>query len=142
LEIVMENGAYVVGVAFWVFIGAVSIAGIISEHKNRRLGVDLLRAMIDKGQTLDPALVEKVMSQQASDDRIDPMDLKLGGIIVTAVGIGLLPLSFFVSKLAPVTLYPTLGAAAITLCVGIGLLVGAKAVADVRERERLNKSHP
>jgi hypothetical protein len=136
----MGDGAYLVGVSFWVFIGAVSIAGIISEHKNRRLGVDLLRAMIDKGQTLDPALVEKVMSQQASDDRTDPMDLKLGGIIVTAVGIGLLPLSFFISKLAAATFYPILGAASVTLCVGVGLLVAAKAVADARERERLTKS--
>jgi hypothetical protein len=136
----MGNGAYLVGVAFWVFIGAVAIAGIVTEHKNRRLGGDLRRTRIEKGQQLDAAMVEQVMSQQALDDRTDPTDLKLGGIIVTAVGIGLLPLCFFISKLAPIAEYPILGVAAVTICVGVGLLVGAKVVADARERERLNKT--
>ena len=136
----MGNGAYLVGVAFWVFVGAVAIAGIIADHKKRRLGVDLLRAMIDKGQPLDPALVEKVMSQQAADQRTDPMDLKLGGIIVTAAGIGLLPLAFFIGKIAPIAVYPILGSGVITIFVGVGLLVGAKVIADARVRERLNQS--
>jgi len=136
----MGNGAYLIGVAFWVFVGAAAVASIIAEHKKRRLGVDLLRAMIEKGQPLDPALVEKVMSQHASDERIDPVHLKLGGIIVTAVGIGLLPMAYFISKLAPIALYPILGSSAITLCVGGALLFGAKVIADARERERLNKS--
>jgi uncharacterized membrane-anchored protein len=136
----MGNGAYLVGVAFWVFVGAVSVAGIITDHKKRRLGVDLLRAMIDKGQPLDPALVEKVMSQQAADQRTDPLDLKLGGIIVTAAGIGLLPMAYFIGKLAPIAVYPILGSGVITIFVGAGLLLGAKVIADARERERLNKS--
>ena len=138
----MDNGAYLVGVAFWVFVGAVAIAGIVAEHKKRQLGVDLLRAMIDKGQPLDPALVEKIMSQPALEERTDPMDLKLAGIIVVATGIGLLPLSYFISRLAPVTLYPILGGGVVTICVGIGLLVGAAAMAGARERERLNKPLP
>lgn len=136
----MGNGAYLVGVAFWVFVGAVSIAGIIADHKKRRLGVDLLRAMIEKGQPLDPVLVERVMSQQAADQRTDPMDLKLGGIIVTAAGIGLLPMAYFIGKLAPIAVYPILGSGVITIFVGVALLVGAKVIADARERERLNKS--
>jgi len=136
----MGNGGYLVGVAFWVFVGAVAVAGIIADHKKRRLGVDLLRAMIEKGQSLDPALVEKVMSQHASDERTDPMDLKLGGIIVTAVGVGLLPMAYFIGKLAPIAVYPILGSGVITIFIGVGLLVGAKAIADARERERLNKS--
>jgi Domain of unknown function (DUF6249) len=136
----MGNGAYLVGVAFWVFVGAVAVAGIIADHKKRSLGVDLLRAMIDKGQPLDPALVERVMSQQASNERTDPMDLKLGGIIVTAAGIGLLPMAYFIGKLAPIAVYPILGSGVITIFVGAGLLVGAKVIADARERERLNKS--
>jgi hypothetical protein len=136
----MENGAYLVGIAFWVFVGAVAVAGIIAEHKKQRLGVDLLRTMIEKGQPLDPAMVEQIMSQPARDERTDPVDLKLGGIIVNAAGIGMLPLAFFISKLAPIALYPILGAAALTVCVGVGLLLGAKAVADARLRERLNQT--
>jgi hypothetical protein len=136
----MGNGAYLIGVAFWLFVGAAAVASIIADHKKRRLGVDLLRAMIEKGQPLDPALVEKVMSQHASDQRIDPIYLKLGGIIVTAAGTGLLPMAYFIGKLAPIAVYPILGSGVITIFVGVGLLVGAKVIADARERERLNKS--
>lgn len=136
----LGNGAFWVGAAFWLFVGAVAIAGIVADHKKRRLGVDLLHAMIEKGQPLDPALVEKVMSQQASNERVDPMDLKLGGIIVTAVGIGLVPMSYFIGKLAPIAVYPILGASVIIIFVGVALLVGAKVITDARDRERLNKS--
>jgi len=43
-------GAYTVGVAFWMFIGAVAIAGIITDYQKRRLNVELLRAIVEKGQ--------------------------------------------------------------------------------------------
>jgi hypothetical protein len=135
-------GAYLVGVAFWVFIGAVAIAGIIADYQKRRLNVDLLRAIIEKGQSIDPAMVAKLMSPEALDERTDPLDLKLGGIITTAAGVGLVFMAYFISRIAPVALYPILGSGVITICVGIGLIVGAKAMADARERERTNKSAP
>jgi hypothetical protein len=135
-------GAYMVGVAFWMFIGAVAIAGIITDYQKRRLNVELLRAIIEKGQPLDPALVSKLISPDALDERIDPADLKLGGIITTASGIGIFLMSFFVGQLAPIALYPIMAGGTIVICVGVGLLIGAKVTADARERERLNKSAP
>jgi uncharacterized protein DUF6249 len=135
-------GAYMVGVAFWMFIGAVAIAGIITDYQKRRLNVDLLRTIIEKGQPLDPALVTKLISPDVAEGRVDPEDLKLGGIITTASGIGIFLMSFFIGRLAPLALYPILAGGTIVVCVGIGLLIGAKATADARERERLNKSAP
>lgn len=136
-------GAYLVGVAFWMFIGAICVAGIIADYQKRRLNVDLLRTLIEKGEALDPAVVTKLISQpQARDEGADPTDIKLGGIIVTAVGIGVFLMSFFIAQIAPVALYPIMAGGVVTLCVGIGLLIGAKVVADARERERLRKSAP
>jgi hypothetical protein len=135
-------GAYLVGAAFWIFIGAICVAGIIADYQKRRLNVDLLRSLIEKGQALDPAVVTKLISPDALDQRTDPADLKLGGIIVTAVGVGLFLMSYFISRLAPVALYPIMAGGTVVICVGIGLLIGAKATADARERERLNKSAP
>jgi hypothetical protein len=131
-------GAYLVGVAFWIFIGAVSIAGIISDYQKRRLNVELMRTIIEKGQSLDPALITKLMSPDALD-RTDPQDLKLGGIITTASGIGIFLMSYFVKQFAPAALYPMMAGGTVVICVGIGLLVGAKVMAGARE-ERLNKS--
>jgi hypothetical protein len=134
-------GPYLVGVAFWMFIGAVAIAGIITDYQKRRLNVELLRAIIEKGQAVDPALVTKLVSPDALDDRVDPADLKLGGIITTASGIGIFLVSFFISQLAPVALYPIMAGGTVVICVGIGLLIGAKAMAAARE-ERLKKLAP
>jgi len=135
-------GPYMLGVAFWMFIGAICVAGIIADYQKRRLNVDLLRTLIEKGQALDPAVVTKLISPAARDERTDPTDLKIGGIIVTAAGIGVFLMSFFIAQIAPVALYPIMAGGIVTLCVGIGLLMGAKAVADARERERLGKSAP
>jgi hypothetical protein len=129
-----------VGVAFWVFVGVVAIAGLIADHQKRRLNVDLLRTIIEKGQPLDPALVAKLLSQDANDERTDPMDLKLAGILTTASGVGIFLMSFFVSRLVPSALYPMMAAGIVAVCVGVGLIIGAKAMADARERERLDKS--
>lgn len=134
-------GAYLVGVAFWMFIGAVAVAGIIADYQKRRLNVELLRTIIEKGQALDPALVTKLILPDALDDRVDPADLKLGGIITTATGVGIFLMSYFINRLAPVALYPTMAAGTVLICVGIGLLIGAKAMSAARQ-ERLNKSAP
>jgi len=129
-------GPYLVGIAFWVFVGAVSIAGIVGEHKKRRLGVELLRYAIEKGQTLDPAIIEKLMGAEDRDKSTDPLDLKIAGIIIIAAGVGVSVLSFFLRYVAPAALYPTLGAGLAVVCVGAGLGVASRAIARSRERDR------
>ena len=45
----MSNiGPYLVGVAFWLFLGASAVAAIVSEHKKRRFIIDLLRTTVEK----------------------------------------------------------------------------------------------
>lgn len=135
-------GPYMLGVAFWMFVGAVSIAGLITDYQKRRLNVELLRTIIEKGQSLDPALVTKLISPNPLDQRVDPLDLKLGGIITTASGVGIFLMSYFISLLAPVALYPIMAGGTLVICVGIGLMIGARVISRARERERLNKSAP
>ncbi len=53
-------GPYLAGSAFWIFIATVAIVAIITDYKRRRSHVDVLRAAIDKGQQLDPAVIEKL----------------------------------------------------------------------------------
>jgi len=127
-------GPYLVGVAFWIFIGAVAVAAMITDYKRRRGGIEVLRLAIEKGQQLDPQLVEKLTAQPRSEP-VSPVDLKLAGIITLASGVGICLLSFFISRIAPIALYPILGAGVLVICVGVGLLIGAKAVAETRERE-------
>jgi hypothetical protein len=132
----MQNiGPYLVGAAFWLFIGAVAIAGMITEYKRRRIGIEVLRMAVEKGQQLDPEMVEKLMSCEHRAARIDPLDLKLGGIITIASGFGLCPLAYFISRVAPIAFYPIVGTGALAVFVGAGLLFGARTLAEARERE-------
>jgi hypothetical protein len=135
-------GPYLVGAAFWIFIGAVAIAGMVTDYKRRRGGLDVLRLAIEKGQQLDPALVEKLTSNEHRGERIDPVDIKLGGIVTIAAGVGICLLSFFVSRVAPVALYPILGAGVFVICVGVGLLIGAAALAEARARDQSRNAAP
>jgi Domain of unknown function (DUF6249) len=129
-------GPYLVGVAFWVFIGAVAVAGIVTDYKRRRGGVEVLRMAIEKGQQLDPALIEKLTSNAQNAERIEPVHVKLGGIITLAAGVGICLLSLFISRIAPVALYPIMGGGVVVICVGVGLLIGAKALAEARAHEQ------
>ena len=135
-------GSYLVGAAFWIFIGAVAIAGMITDYKRRRGGIEVLRLAIEKGQQLDAALVDKLTSNEHRGERVDPVVIKLGGIITTAAGVGISLLSFFVSRVAPVALYPILGGGVLVICVGVGLLIGAKALAEARAREQSRNIAP
>jgi hypothetical protein len=135
-------GPYLVGTAFWLFLGAAAVAGIVTDYKRRRGGVEVLRMAIEKGQQLDPAVIEKLTSSRHGAEQVEPIQIKLGGIITTAAGVGICLLSFFISRIAPVALYPILGAGVLVICVGLGLLIGAKALAEVRAREQSRIAAP
>jgi hypothetical protein len=140
----MQNfGPYMVGTAFWLCLGACAVAGIVTDYKRRRLGVEVVRSAIEKGQQLDPALIEKLTSSShGQHQRIEPVHLRLGGIITIAAGIGVCPLSWFVGTVMPAAVYPILGVGVLAICVGIGLLIGSKTLAQVQERERAHSTPP
>ena len=124
-------GFTVVGVAFWAFLAISAVAGIVGEYKKRRLELEPLRVAIERGQQLDPALVEQLMTRDRhnpAEDRLDPLHFRIGGIITLAAGIGVAILAFFLDHLAPAAFYPVLGAGVLAVCIAIGLLVCAQVV--------------
>jgi hypothetical protein len=139
----MQNiGPYLMGAAFWIFIGAAAVAGIVTDYKRRRAKVDVLRMAVEKGLQLDPALIEKLTSSGHHEGEVEPVYVKLGGIICVATGVGICLLAFFVSQVRPITFYPILGGGVVMICVGIGLIVGARVLAEVRRREPSRNAAP
>ena len=116
------------GIAFWAFLAIAAVAGIIADYRKRQLELEPLRAAIERGAQLDPAVIEKLMMREPREASLNPMDLKIGGIITIASGIGLALASFFAGKLLPLALYAMLGAGILALCIGIGLLLAARAL--------------
>jgi Domain of unknown function (DUF6249) len=135
-------GPYLVGVAFWIFIGAVAVAGIVTDYKRRRGSVDVIRMAIEKGQQLDPALIEKLTSNEHRAGRIDPLHMKIGSIITIASGIGICLLAMFMNGVSPWAFYPIFGAGLVAICVGIGLRIASKVLAEAREREQPRNNLP
>jgi hypothetical protein len=123
----MDFGPFAVAIAFWVFVAIATVAGIVGEYKKRQLALEPLRAAIEKGQQLDPALIEKLMApeRQAS---LNPLGLWIAGVIVISAGIGVGLLSFILAQVRPVAFWPILGGGVVALCIGIGLVVAARIV--------------
>src|SRR5262249_15019084 len=111
-----------------------AVAGIVGGYKKRRLEIEPLRAAIERGQQLDPALVERLMMRErhGKGAELEPVQFRIGGIVTVAAGIGVALLSFFISRVAPSAFYPILGVGVVAICVGAGLLV----CAGVVERHR------
>ena len=132
------HGEYWIGVAFWVFVGSVAVAGIVADYKRRRLNIDLLRYSIEKGQPIDPALIDKLIGEERLERGVKPDDLQMAGIITTASGVGLCILAVFIKQVADWALYPIMGSGLLVICVGIGLIIAAKALRTSKQRASKN----
>src|SRR5580698_1034045 len=126
-------GPFLVGVAFWIFVGVVAVAGIFADYKRRRGNIDVIRMAIDKGLQLDPVLIEKLTSNEQRDQRIDPVLMKFAAIITIASGIGICLVALILIGVWPLAFYPTLGAGVVAVCVGIGLRIGSKMLAEAQQ---------
>jgi hypothetical protein len=127
-------GSTAVAIAFWVFVTISAVAGIVSDYKRRKAAIEPLRLAIERGQALDPALVEKLLGRDRQDEPLNPELLQIGGIITTAAGAGVALLSLFLSRIFPQWLLPIMGAGVLVICVGVGLLVATRVL-------RLNRAN-
>jgi hypothetical protein len=123
----MDFGPFAVAIAFWVFVAIATVAGIVSDYKKRQLAMEPLRAAIEKGQQLDPGVVERLMAPPPGAG-LNPLALWVSGIIVISAGVGVGLLAFILGRVAPVAFWPILGGAVVALCIGTGLVVAARIV--------------
>jgi len=122
-------------IGMFVFLAVATVAGVVSEYKKRKMELEPLRAAIERGQQLDPAIIERLMAREpAQQQEINPLHLRIGGIISIAAGIGLALLSPTLQVALPKWVLPLLGIGALAACVGIGLLISARVVERSRTR--------
>jgi Domain of unknown function (DUF6249) len=130
--------AAIVAVAFWIFVAVCAVAGMKYEFRKRQLAMESLRAAIEHGQPLEPGVVEKLLARDGSSQADDPQELQpylqIGGIITTAAGVGVGIASLFVGLQYPLAKLPMLGAGALVICIGAGLLLAARALGRYRPR--------
>jgi hypothetical protein len=120
-----QFGPFAVGIAMFAFLGVAAVAGIIADYKKRQVALEPLRAAIERGQPLDPALIERLMAPERGEDALNPLHLKVGGVITISAGAGVAVLSFFLAQVAPSSFYPVLGGGIVAIFVGAGLVIAA-----------------
>lgn len=134
----MHLGPFSVAVAFWLFIAVAAVAGIIADYKKRQLALEPLRAAIERGQQLDLSLVERLMAPDPHEAGLNPLYLRVGGVITVSAGVGVAILSFFLTQIEPIAFYPVLGGGLVVICVGVGLVVAARVAERYAERKGTN----
>jgi len=114
-----------VAIAFWLFIGVTAVAGMMLDYRKRKLALEPLRIAIEHGQQIDPEIITRLLGREERQESIDPRDLKVGGIITCASGVGVALLSVFVAQVHPPHHWIVLGIGVLAVCVGVGLLIAA-----------------
>jgi hypothetical protein len=127
-------GPFHVGIAVFAFLAIATIAGVIGDYKKREAAIAPLRAAIERGQPIDPLVVEKLLAPEPEEEGLNPLHLKVGGIITIASGAGVGVLSLFTGNFAPLARLPILGLGCLAIFVGVGLLFAAR----VAERHQKN----
>ena len=124
-----EFGPFAVAIAFWVCVGVCAVAGIVADYKKRQYALEPIRTAVERGQPIDPAVVERLMAPETHEP-LNPLYLKIAGIITCATAVGVVLLAFLLAQVAPGAFYPVLGGGVVALCVGAGLLLAGRAAAD------------
>ena len=115
-------------IAFWSFLAVCAVAGMIYDYRKKQLAIETLRIAVEHGQNIEPAVIQALLSQQKGTE-LNPAALQVAGIITTSAAVGVFLLGLCLLGIAPIAIWPTLGAGAITLCTGIGLLIAGRVVA-------------
>jgi hypothetical protein len=110
--------------AFWGFIAVVVVAGVWREVAMRREAETTIRLAIEKGQQLDPATIDKLLSSGSNRKRGGADALMVGGGLTLATGLGLPILGYFISRGGDGdAFYPLLGSGLLVSLVGAAMLI-------------------
>lgn len=120
---------------FFVFLGAVIIAPIYLAHKGRIARMDLMRQALDKGQTLDPKLLEQLYESERAKPRQDQPRRTLGsGVVLTFLAIGLAAAGWMTDGFSPDN--GLFVAAVIVGCLGLAFIILAIVDYSAKSKEK------
>lgn len=128
-------GTGLLALGFWSFVAAVAVAGIWDGIRKREAQHETLRRMIESGQPVNPALMDRLLSLSPGGDERLGRDLKVGGLVALFSSIGLALLAWFVGQVSPQWLLPILGVSALVACIGIGLLAASLVIGRQSRRD-------
>ncbi len=121
----MASAAGLGALGFWLFLAAIIVASIWFDAKKREAQQETLRRIVESGQQIDAAVVDKLLAAGGGQERKD-RDLKIGGIITMSVGPGLYLFGYFMSRFEAKMLDLMTGVALLVFLVGAGIFIAGK----------------
>ena len=111
------------GYYFWIAIVLIVVVSAARKYFIERERQRTLRAALERGQQIDPALLQNIVSRPVTTNSSE--GLQSGGIIMIALGIGLAVMGYCISLGDPSdqdARMPMLGVGLLVACMGIGML--------------------
>ena len=121
----MGTAAGLGALGFWIFIGAVVVAGIWFDVRRRESQQETLRRVVESGKPVDSEMIDKLVRAGGEQSRTD-RDLTVAGLIVVFIAPGLAILGWFLAKLQPELMSVMLGVSLLMGFIGVGLLVDGR----------------
>jgi hypothetical protein len=119
----------IMGMVFWIAIVLIVAVGALRLYLIERERQQTLRAALEHGQQIDPALLKSIIAKQQRSTT--PQHLQIGGTIVVGLGLGLAALGGFLSLGSASdrnALIPLLGAGSLLVCLGGGIFFASRFV--------------
>lgn len=91
-----------VPLSFFAFLGAVILGPIYLNHRTRQAKLDLLRQAVERGQDLDPKILDQIYDDESRKPPRDRARRSLGsGVILTALACGLAAAAYMTDGFDP-----------------------------------------
>jgi len=118
----MDVHGSMVGIVFWVAIAVIVFINVWGKRSAERERQLTLRTAIERGQQIDPAMIEKIMAGQQKPKQ-SQFGLLIGGVVVSFAGVGLVLMGLILGAEYPEALKGLLGSGVLVAMVGVGLVV-------------------
>ncbi len=119
-------GVGLAALAFWGFVASCVFAGVWNGIRKRDAQHETIRRLIESGQPIDQALLEKLSLVSEGQAKRPDRDFYITGLWLLPIAPGLAILALFMGSLEPAAQPPIMGAAALMGCLGLGALAAGK----------------
>ncbi len=121
-------GAGLAAMAFWVFIAAISVAGVWDGIRKREAKHETVRRLIESGKEIDSELMDKLIGLTDNKSERPDRVFFITGLWILPVAVGMVALGYGLGFISPEAKVALFGVAGLLGVLGIGFILASKIV--------------